>query len=50
MPPAGMVVVVVPIGTVRGLQVDMRVSITNDTTTIKVMRARTAGRRSSGGG
>ena len=43
------VVVVVPTGVVRGEQVDINVSITNETTTIKVMNPRTAGRRSMGG-
>jgi len=41
-------VVVVPTGLVRGVQVDMRVSITNVMMTMAVMALRTAGLRSSG--
>ncbi len=44
-----MVVVVDPIGRERGVQVDMRVSMTNVTTTMMVMAPRMAGRRSKGG-
>lgn len=45
-----MVVVVVPIGVVRGLQVDMSVSSKNANTTKRVIDPRTAGRRRSGNG
>ena len=41
-------VVVVPIGVVRGAQVDMRVSITKVMTTMAVMAPRTTGLRNSG--
>ncbi len=44
-----MVVVVVPIGVVRGVQVDISVSMTKVTITMMVMALRTAGRRSRGG-
>ncbi len=44
-----MVVVVGPMRVVRGLQVDMRVSITKLTMTRMVMVPRTIGLRSSGG-
>ncbi len=43
-----MVVVVVPIGVVRGLQVDISVSMTKVTITTRVMTLRTAGRRRKG--
>ena len=43
-----MVVVVVPIGVVRGEHVDMSVSITNVTTTTKVTAERTDCRRNNG--
>jgi len=41
-------VVVVPTGVVRGVQVDMRVSITKVMMTMAVIALRTAGRRNSG--
>jgi len=44
-----MVVVVVPIGVVRGEQVDIRVSMTKLTTTMNVTAPRMTGLRSSGG-
>ena len=47
MTPA-VVVVVVPIGVVRGLQVDISVSMTKVTITRRVMTLRTAGLRRKG--
>jgi len=44
-----MVVVVVPIGTDRGLHVDISVSMTKVTTTTNVIALRIAGLRNRGG-